>query len=119
MNSTTLNKLGDDRTLIAKAVLNAASYLGLTRNELGEIIGRHRSSLGKGIDPDSKEGELALMLIRCYRSLFALMDGDRDNIRHWMHTANQGTGGVPAEQIKTIPGLSRVMTYLDAIRGKL
>ena len=114
-----LNPIIDDKTVVANAAVNAAEFLGLTRAELGEVIGRHRSSLTKGLDPDSKEGELALMLIRCYRSLFALMDGDQAVIRHWMRTDNHGTGGVPSEQIKTIPGLSRVMSYLDAIRGKL
>ena len=29
------------------------------------------------------------------------------------------TGGVPAEQIKTVTGLARVVEYLDAIRAKI
>ncbi|HBR96779.1 MAG TPA: XRE family transcriptional regulator [Gammaproteobacteria bacterium] len=119
MTNSNLNSIADDKTVVANAVAKAASFLGLTQTELGEVIGRHRSSLSKGIDPDSKEGELALMLIRCYRSLYALMDGSAQNVRHWMQTHNHGTGGVPTEQIKTVPGLSRVMMYLDAIRGKL
>jgi hypothetical protein len=35
-----------------------------------------------------------------------------------MRTDNLHTGGVPAEQVKTLQGLSRVLQYLDAIRGK-
>jgi hypothetical protein len=39
-------------------------------------------------------------------------------MRHWMRTDNLHTGGVPAEQIRSVEGLSRVVAYLDAIRGK-
>jgi hypothetical protein len=46
------------------------------------------------------------------------MGGDRAVMRHWMHTANLHTGGVPAEQIRSVQGLTRVVEYLDAIRGK-
>ncbi|MBX3687324.1 MAG: DUF2384 domain-containing protein, partial [Rhodocyclaceae bacterium] len=28
-------------------------------------------------------------------------------------------GGVPAEQVRSVTGLSRVVEYLDAIRGKI
>jgi hypothetical protein len=40
-------------------------------------------------------------------------------MRHWMHTPNQHTGGVPAEQIKSVAGLAGVLEYLDGMRGKL
>lgn len=40
-------------------------------------------------------------------------------MRHWMHTDNHHTGGVPAEQLGSIEGLVHVCDYLDAIRGKV
>ena len=36
-----------------------------------------------------------------------------------MRTPNKVTGGVPAEQIKSVEGLVTVLQFVDAIRGKL
>jgi hypothetical protein len=60
-----------------------------------------------------------MMFIRIYRSLFVLMGGNEDHMRHWMHTLNLHTGGVPSDQVRTLVGLVTVMEYLDAMRGKL
>lgn len=110
----------DPGTVLTQALLKAGESLGLTRDDLGATIGRDRSIFSRGgIAPATKSGELALMVIRCYRSLYALVGGDRAQMRHWMLTPNTHTGGVPAEQIRSVQGLVRVMEYLDAIRGKV
>jgi hypothetical protein len=36
-----------------------------------------------------------------------------------MQTENLHTGGIPAEQVKSVQGLIAVLEYLDAMRGKL
>lgn len=106
--------------VLTQALLSAGDYLGLSKADLGAAIGKERTVFSRGkIAPDTKAGELALMLIRCYRSLYALVGGDRDQMRYWMHTPNRHTGGVPAEQVRSVQGLVRVMEYLDAIRGKV
>jgi hypothetical protein len=106
--------------VLAEAFLSAGKALGLTQKALISIVRRDRSSISRhGIDPGSAAGELALLLIRIYRSLFVLVGGDPEQMRHWMHTLNHHTGGIPAEQICAIQGLVRVVEYLDAIRGKL
>ena len=107
-----------DQTL-TKATLRAGKALGLTQADVGAVIGRDRTSLRQGIDPDSKAGELAALLIRLYRALYALVGGDAEAMRHWMTTENRHTGGVPREQILTVTGLIGVLEYVDAIRGKL
>ena len=110
----------DPSAVLTQALLSAGDYLGLTKAELGAAIGKDRTIFSRGkVTPETKSGELALILIRCYRSLYALVGGDRVQMQHWMHTPNSHTGGVPAEQVKTVQGLVRVMEYLDAIRGKL
>ncbi len=109
----------DPEAVLAKAAVRAASALGLTREELGRLIGRDRTSISRGIDPESKPGELALYLIRCYRALSVLVGGDEDEMRHWFATENTHTGGVPMEQVQSVQGLVRVMEYLDAIRGRV
>jgi hypothetical protein len=116
---TNLAHKPDAGRVLAAALVNAGKELGLTQAALGAVIGRDRTALSRGqLDPDSKPGELALLLIRAYRALFALVGGDSAVMRHWMHTENLHTGGVPAEQIRSVQGLTRVVEYLDAIRGK-
>ncbi|MEJ2454345.1 MAG: MbcA/ParS/Xre antitoxin family protein [Candidatus Thiodiazotropha sp.] len=119
MNTQTLLKPDESATL-TKALLNAGKALGLTQETLGQVIGRDRTAFHRaGIDPQSKAGELALLVIRLYRSLYVLVGGKPADLRHWMQTPNRHTGGVPAEQIKSIPGLMRLVEYLDAMRGKV
>jgi hypothetical protein len=108
----------DPRAVLARALLEAGKALGLRQDEIGRAIGRDRSSIARGVDPDSKAGELALLLVRCYRSLYVLVGGARVDMSHWMRTANRHTGGVPAEQVQSVQGLANVVEYLDALRGK-
>ena len=108
----------DAGVVLAKAVRNAGEALGLSQAEVGAVIGRARSSLTRPIDPESKPGELAALLIRCYRSLFVLTGGEPAAMSHWMGTPNLHTGGIPREQVKDVQGLVTVTEYLDAARGK-
>ena len=106
--------------VLGKAVLRASERMGLSRSELGKVVGRDRSSISRaGVDPDTKSGELARLLIRCYRSLAVLVDDNEAQMREWLTTANSHTGGVPGRQLQTVAGLVAVCEYLDAIRGKV
>lgn len=109
----------DESMVLGEAVLNAGARLGLTTTQVGEVIGRDRSSISRsGVNPKSKSGELAMFLIRVFRSLFALVGGDQAQILHFMRSENRGTGGIPIEQVKRVSGLVSVMQYLDALRGR-
>jgi len=106
--------------VLGKAVMRAGERLGLSRAELADVIGRDRSSISRsGVDPHSKSGELAKILIRCYRALAVMVDDNQQQVREWMSTPNQHTGGVPIEQLRSVVGLVTVSEYLDAIRGKV
>ena len=105
--------------VLSKALLNAGKELGISQTTLGKVIGKDRTSISRGVEPTSKAGELALIFIRCYRSLYVLVGGKAADMKHWMHTENRHTGGIPAEQLKSIQGLTRVTEYLDALRGKV
>ncbi|WP_331345083.1 XRE family transcriptional regulator [Cellvibrio sp. UBA7661] len=114
----------DPASVLAKAVLNAADQLGLKQAELAAVLGIHRTAVSRlkqnpALDPKSKQGELALLLIRITRALFALTGGDKDWIKHFMHSPNEVTGGVPARQIESIQGLIQVLQFVDALRGKI
>lgn len=110
--------------VLAKAVLNASQQLGLTQTELAAVLGVHRTAISRlkqqlSLDPTSKQGELALLLVRLARALYAVTGGDESWIRHFMQNPNQITGDIPAQQIQTIAGLMTVVQFLDAIRGKV
>jgi antitoxin Xre/MbcA/ParS-like protein len=110
--------------VVAKAVLAAAERLGLRNRHLAAVIGSSEASVsrlqhGRGLDPETKEGELALLFLRLYRSLDALVGGDDAKARKWLSAENEHVVGIPAERIKTVEGLVDVVQYLDAMRGRL
>jgi hypothetical protein len=78
-----------------------------------------RLSSGRRIDPKSKEGELALLSLRLFRSLNALVGGDDAQARSWLHAENTHLNGVPAERIRRVEGLVDVIQYLDGMRGRV
>lgn len=111
-------------TVLAKALLNAADQLGLKQAELAAVLGVHRTAISRlksspSLNPASKQGELALLVIRIARALFALTGGDEGWIKHFIHSPNKITGGVPAQQMQSIQGLIQVVQFVDAIRGKV
>jgi hypothetical protein len=110
--------------VLAKATIAAAVRLGIRNNQLADVIGTSEASVsrlrsGRGLDPRRKEGELALIFLRLYRSLDALVGGDDAKARDWLHAPNDHVGGVPADRIRTVEGLVDVVQYLDAMRGRL
>lgn len=112
----------DSGEVLTKAVLRAAERLEVPAKDLAEILGVSRASLSRlqrkrRIDPDSKEGELALLFLRVFRSLDALLGGDREQCRRWLHAPNHHLSGTPAELLRSVTGLVRVAEYLDAMRG--
>lgn len=113
-----------ENQVLATALANLKDILHISINDMSEIIGVHRNTLrnalnNKKIETKSKEGECSLLLIRIYRSLFALNGGNVDAMNHWLRTNNRHIQGIPLETMKTVLGLSRVVNYLDAIRGKI
>jgi hypothetical protein len=110
--------------VLAKATLAAAERLGLRNRHLAAVIGTSEASVsrlqyGRGLNPESKEGELALLFLRLYRALDALVGGDDSKAHAWVHAENDHLGGVPAERIRSVEGLVDVVQYLDAMRGRL
>jgi len=111
----------DPGLVLCKALLNVRQALDISQAELGAIIGLNRSSVSRlqTLDPESKTGEIALLVIRIYRALFALVGGDEDAMRHWLHTPNVHLNGTPLALIESVQGLIQVVEYLDAIRGRV
>ncbi|MEK6749419.1 MAG: antitoxin Xre/MbcA/ParS toxin-binding domain-containing protein [Pseudomonadota bacterium] len=114
----------DPSAVLCKALFRAIDALGLTQADLGQIIGLDRTSITrikkKGeLDPASKSGELATVIVRIFRDLYVLMGGDSAAMQHWMQTINLHLNGRPNELMRQAQGLILVLTYLDAMRGKV
>ena len=114
----------DPALVLTKAVLNAAQLLGLRNRELAAVLGSSEASISRLqthrlIEPETKEGELALLLLRLFRSLDALVGGAEAKARAWLHAENSHLGGIPAKRIRSVEGLVDVVQYLDSMRGRL
>jgi hypothetical protein len=83
------------------------------------VVGKHRTSIDRtSLDPNTKEGELGLLLLRAYRSLHALCGGDHTLMRYGLEQPNHHLGEQPPRLLLVrIEGLNRVANYLDALRG--
>ncbi len=111
--------------VLAKAAHRSAALLGLNGAALARVLGVSEASvsrIGRGeraVPPASKEGELALLLVRLYRSLDALVGNDEARRLAWMRSPNDALHGVPAELILSAQGLVATVAYLDAMRAPL
>jgi len=106
-----------------KATLRVADRLHITNKVLARIIGlsestvsrmrRDNYALGKGRKPL----ELAIMLVRLYRSLDTAVGGDDAVAGRWLANANTALKGTPLDLIQSVSGLVNVIQYLDARRS--
>ncbi|CAM4377759.1 MbcA/ParS/Xre antitoxin family protein [Kerstersia similis] len=115
--------LPDAAVVLTKATLRAAEQLGLNHSELALIIGVSEPTVsrlkaqGRTINPETKEGELALMLIRVFRSLDPLVGGDARKRKLWMESHNEALQGAPVQLVRKVDGLVRTLAYLDGMRA--
>lgn len=124
MNQPILRDVPQPDQVLTRALLNAAENLGISKKELAKVLGVSAASVSRlgrerTVDPGSKEGELALLFVRMYRSLDAIVGGNEIAARQWLRAENTHLNGVPAAMIETVTGLANVAEYLDAMRGRL
>jgi hypothetical protein len=109
--------------VVSKAVVRAAARLGLTNRSLAAVLGLSEatmSRLGTGayqLEPGQKAFELAVLFIRLYRSLDAIVGGDEASARAWLQAPNEALGAPPISLIHSVSGLVNVVGYLDARRA--
>lgn len=118
--SASYNPSPTEGAVLLEALLRTGEHLGLKKRELGDIIHLDDRTLRRKaeLDPESAPGQLALLLVRAYRSAFVLMGGE-EGACHWFQTENRALNGVPRELATRIDGLVRIVNYLDAMRGKV
>lgn len=109
--------------VLAKATARAGQLLGLSGASLARVLGLSPATVSrvlrgeKPINPDSKEGELALLLVRVYRSVDALVGTDDAKRQLWMTSHNQALGDRPCQLVERADGLVATLNYLDGMRA--
>ncbi len=109
--------------VLTKSLLRAAGLMGLSNTVLAAALGVSEATVSRlatgsrQVDPQSKEGELALLIIRAYRSLDALVGSDDAARLAWMRSENHALNGKPVALIVQAQGLVAVVNYLDAMRA--
>jgi hypothetical protein len=112
-----------DSAVVAKAAIRAADRLGITNKVLARIIGVSEASISrmrKGefpLEATQKPFELAVLFIRLYRSLDAVVGGDDAVAKSWLANGNTALSATPLDLIQTVSGLANVIQYLDARRA--
>jgi len=109
--------------VVTKAVMAAADRLGLNAARTADILGLSAPTISRMkrldflLEPGSKPFELAVLLIRVFRSLDAIAGGDEAVAKNWLRNHNTALGAAPADMLATITGLIDVLSYLDARRA--
>ena len=112
-----------EEAVATKAVLRAASRLGLSNKQLARILGLSEatvSRMGSGaytLSRGDKSFELAVLFIRLFRAIDAVTGGDEAVASAWLRNENLALGAAPLMLLQSISGLVHVLGYLDAHRA--
>lgn len=112
-----------DSAVVTKATIRAAERLKIKNKTLARIIGVSESTVTRmkqgdyPLEPGQKPFELAVLFVRLYRSLDAVIGGDDSVASQWLTNQNIALNGKPLEMIQTISGLANVIQYLDSRRA--
>lgn len=115
----------DAAAVVSKAAVRAAATLGLTNAGLAKVLGLSPASASRLRDGayvlplDSKPYEFALLLIRLFRGLDAMMGGEEQASQSWMQTPNRALDGAPIDLITSVTGLVETVAYVDATRARV
>jgi uncharacterized protein (DUF2384 family) len=112
-----------DSAVITKATIRAAERLGVKNKTLACVIGLSESTVSRmkqgdyPLEQGQKPFELAVLFVRLYRSLDAVIGGDDTVAASWLNNQNTALNAKPIDLIQTVSGLTNVIQYLDARRA--
>lgn len=109
---------------LSKAVARAADLLHINQALLAQVLGVSPATVSRliagsyQIQINRKEWEFALLFVRIFRSLDAIM-GHQEQAQKWLNGPNLALGSKPIDLLGSTEGLIRVLHYLDAHRGRI
>lgn len=119
------NAKADPGQTLTKAVLRAADIMELNQATLAKILGVSAASVSRmragtyRLSPESKEWELAMLLVRLFRGLDAIMAGDEAALRSWLDSHNTALKDKPRALLTQAAGLTRTVDYVDGYRARV
>lgn len=108
---------------LTPAVLQAAELPGLYRAELARVLHLQCGDIGlpgaarEKLVPGSRSWQQAVLFIRFYRALFAVMEGDEAAMCHWLRASNRQLEGVPLLLLVDEDRLGEVLDHLRSLPG--
>jgi len=115
----------DRPAVLTKATLQAARRLGVINKVLANVLGLSEATISRmqngkyTLHPEEKSFELAVLFVRLYRSLDAIVGGDDAVAAAWLRNRNTALASKPLALIQTTSGLMNAIAYLDARRALL
>jgi hypothetical protein len=112
--------------VLTKAFLRAGQELGLSGRNLARVLGTSEATISRmrrghntQLTPGTKPRELALLFVRAFRGLDAIVGGNTARARAWFHAHNRHLGERPIELVRSVEGITDVVRYLDAMRSRV
>jgi predicted transcriptional regulator len=109
--------------VLTKAAVRAAAQLQLSNAEMARVIGVSPPTITRmrrgqfALDEDTKPFELAVLFVRVYRSLDAIVGGDDAVAAKWLRAPNIVMKEKPVNLVQKVMGLIHVLQYLDTRRA--
>lgn len=125
VNSNNTDHQPDPIRVLTQAVTSAADLMGFNKATLAKILGISAASAGRlysgqyQLNQHSKEWDMALLLVRLFRSLDAIMAGDERALRSWLQSPNLGLNATPNELVTDAAGLVHIVDYVDSYRARV
>ena len=113
----------DSAAVITRSLMRAADRLAVPNRQLARLLGVSEATVSRmgaaayQLDSSSKPFELAVLFLRLFRSLDAIVGGDVAVARAWLRNENTALGAAPITLIESVTGLVTVVAYLDARRA--
>jgi hypothetical protein len=110
----------DEPRRLTQVVLQIVDMLGLYQAELARVLRLKCGDIGRlasaqqCLEPATPAWEQAQLLVRCYRALYVVHNGDGVAMRHWLRITEDTLDGVPHLLIVDDGRLADVVACLEA-----
>jgi hypothetical protein len=105
--------------VVTQATVTAAERLGLDPPALAGIVGLPEAAICRMqcldhlLEKGSEPLQRSLLLLRLFRTLNAMANGDCDIAKAWLARHHDELGAIPVERMQTADGLDEVLTLID------
>lgn len=123
--SASSSSASDECGVLTRATLKAATAWGVSRVELGSIIGLSAASIARlesgkrWLANGTKQFEFAALFVRSYVAVNMFCESSETLCRAWIRQSNIGLRGmVPLDLMKTVAGLVLVCDFTESRVGR-